>query len=31
MNTKIIIHISGASETGKHFLGNRIKEKLKNN
>ena len=31
MNTKIIIHISGASGSGKTFLGNRIKEKLKNN
>lgn len=31
MNTKIIIHISGASGSGKTFLGDRIKEKLKNN
>ena len=31
MNTKIIIHISGASGSGKTFLGNIIKEKLKNN
>ena len=31
MNTKIIIHISGASGAGKNFLGGRIKEKLKNN
>jgi hypothetical protein len=31
MNTKIIIHISGASGSGKTFLGGRIKEKLKNN
>ncbi len=31
MDTKIIVHISGASGSGKTFLGNRLKENINNN